>query len=141
MNRNSGAAIAALVFVGTVAALGFCVLGGPGHERRVHQDIRSVESLSNLAQEINESWASSGEVLPNNLDRFPADATRDSATHAPFVYHPRVGSHYELCAAFLTSNREEQQNEGFFWRHPKGEYCFQLDASVRAPQAPFMYYY
>lgn len=134
MSRNTWAAIAAALAVAAVVALGFWNLGTPGRERQVHQDVRTVQKLHLLAQSINQSWDRSNKALPSDLGRFSAGETQDSTTHASFIYHPKTSSQYELCATFLTDNRNEQQSEAPFWLHSKGIYCFQLDASM--PLAP-----
>lgn len=139
MNRNSWALIAAALAVVVVVVLGFWSLGSPGHERQIHQDRRTVQALNALAGRIDAKWKSSKEVLPSNLDRFDVTATQDPTTRAPFVYRSKAGSEYELCATFLTDNRNERQSEASFWLHPKGSFCFQFDASVPASPPPYPY--
>lgn len=138
MNRNSWALIAAVLAVVIVIVLGFWSLGTPGHERQVHRDMRTVQALNRLSGEIDADWRSSKKI-PTSLDRFPAIATQDPTTHAPFVYHRKTDDEYELCTTFMTDNRNEQQSENSFWVHPQGPYCFQFDASVLAPQPPYPY--
>ena len=147
MNRDTWAAIAATIAVVVVIILGFRVLGGPGRQRLVQSDHRTVRALVELAQQIKQTWDSSGpndknvkKVLPANLDKFPASAKQDPLTHKPFTYHPKSNGEYELCATFALDSREAQdQNPDEHWTHPKGEYCFPLDASKPVPQAPYYY--
>lgn len=141
MNRNTWAAIAAALAVAAVVALGFWNLGTPVHERQIHQDLRTVRALNTLAKDINGLWARSNKVLPSDLKGFPATATQDPTTNAPFIYHPKTSSQYEICAAFLIDNRNEQQNEAPFWLHSKGIHCFQLDASMPLPLPPVSFSY
>jgi hypothetical protein len=141
MTRNSIGAIAASIAVVIVVTLGFRNLGSPATERLIQQDRRTVQSLASLARQINFNWAQSNKVLPANLDRFRVTTTQDLTTHQPFIYHPKGNSQYELCATFVLDNQNANpQNGDAFWAHPKGEYCFQFDASLPAPQAPFAYY-
>lgn len=144
MNRDTWAAIVATVVVVVVIILGFRVLGGPGRQRLVQSDHRTVRALAELAQQIKQSWDSSGgegkKVLPANLDKFPASAKQDPLTHKQFVYRPKSNSEYELCATFALDSREEQDpNPDEHWAHTQGDYCFPLDASKPVPQAPYYY--
>jgi hypothetical protein len=146
MNRDTWAAIAATIAVVVVIILGFRVLGGPGRQRLVQSDHRTVRAIAELAQQIKQSWDSSsnrdtlGKVLPANLDKFPASAKQDPVTHKPFTYRPKSNGEYELCATFALDSREAQdQNPDEHWAHPKGDYCFHLDAAQQVPQAPYYY--
>jgi len=146
MNRDTLAAIAATIAVVVVIILGFRVLGGPGRQRLVQSDQRTVRALSELAQQIKQSWDSSsnrdtlGKVLPANLDKFPASAKQDPLTHKSFTYRPKSNGEYELCGTFAFDSREAQdQNPDEHWAHPKGDYCFPLDATKSVPQAPYYY--
>lgn len=140
MSRNSLAAIAATVVVVIVVALGFYVLGGPGTQRLVQSDLRIVRSLADLARQINFKWNNSGKVLPRTLDNVTDSAKQNPITHELFLYHPKSNSEYELCATFATDNRNAQmQNTNNQWAHPKGPYCFELDASQPVPPAPYLY--
>jgi hypothetical protein len=146
MNRDTRAAIAATIAVVIVIILGFRVLGGPGRQRLVQSDHRTIRALAELAQQIKQSWDSSsnrdtlGKVLPANLDKFPASAKQDPLTHKPFTYRPKSNNEYELCATFALDSREAQdQNPDEHWAHPKGDYCFHLDAAQPVPQAPYYY--
>jgi hypothetical protein len=141
MSRNTWAAIAAALAVVAVVTLGFWNLGTPVRERQVHQDVRTVQKLQLLAQSINRSWDSSNKALPSGLERFSTSATQDPTTHAPFIYRPKTSSQYELCATFLTDNRNERQSETPFWLHSKGTYCFQFDASMPLAPPPVSFSY
>ncbi len=140
MNRDTWAAIAATIAVVVVIVLGFRVLGGPGRQRLVQSDHRTVRALAELGQQIKQSWDSSGKVLPTNLDKFPNSVKQDPLTHKSFTYRPKSNGEYELCATFALDSREAgDQNPDEHWAHPKGDYCFPLDASKPVPQAPYYY--
>jgi hypothetical protein len=140
MSRNSVAMIAAAIAVVAAIVLGFWNLGSPARERVIHQDLRTVQALNRLAGQIQSSWRVANRVLPANLERFAASAKEDPTTRAPFVYHAKSGSQYELCATFLTDNRKAAaQDRARFWAHPSGPYCFTLDASVSPPPPPYYY--
>jgi hypothetical protein len=142
MSRDSWALLAATIAVVAVAVLGFWSLGTPRHERQVHQDVRTTQALNTLAEQIRDSWNRSKNVLPPNLERFPDRITRDPMTEEAFIYHPKTGSQYELCARFLTDDRNTAaQSQAAFWLHPSGPYCFQLDAAISVPPPPYFYDY
>jgi hypothetical protein len=140
MNRNSFAAIAATLAVIVVVGLGFHFLGGPGTQRQVRADDARVRALAGLAQQVKESWHHSSQALPANLDHFPEPAKKDALTGKLFEYRPKSGSQYELCATFVTDNRDrDTPGSSDQWIHPRGDYCFQLDAAEPVPNAPYYY--
>ncbi len=140
MNRNTWAAAAATVVVVVAIVLGLRDLGGPANQRMVQADLRAVQALGTLAQQIQTSWSNSGRVLPPNLDTFPRSMAQNAVTNRPFAYHPKSGSAYELCATFATASpNPPNQNTPDGWAHPKGNHCFQLDAAQPVPQVPYFY--
>jgi hypothetical protein len=144
MNRDLWATLVASFAVLLAVILGFRALGGPGTQRLIQSDRRTVQTLAQLAQKINSRWHSSAKGLPANLDQVPGAEQRDPITHQPLLYHPKFGSEYELCATFATDSRDQRPqnpNGKDEWAHPKGAYCFQLDASQQVPQAPYNYTY
>jgi hypothetical protein len=142
MNRDVWATIAATIAVVVVVILGFHALGGPRSQRLIQSDHRTLRALSRLSEQINTKWTSSVGVLPANLDGFPDSEKRNPVTNKPFVYHPKAGNAYELCATFATDSHDSQgQDSTDSWAHPKGDYCFQLDASQPAPPLPNSYDY
>lgn len=141
MNRNRWAAIVAALAVVAVLVLGFSFLGSPARQRLVRADMQAVQALAGLAQQINYAWNRAGKTLPANLDKLPG-TKKDAMTGQPFIYHPKQDGAYELCATFATDSRERPDaNTADGWLHPKGDYCFQLDASEPVPSAPYSYPY
>lgn len=142
MSRNRWALIVAVLAVLAAVTLGFWSLGSPRRERQIRQDLRTVQALERLAEQINHLWNESDNVLPRNLEQIPINVKQDPTTHAPLVYHPSSASQYQLCATFLSDDRDTApQSNATFWLHPSGTYCFQLDASVNVPAAPYFYDY
>jgi len=140
MNRDVWATIAAAVAVVVVVILGFQVLGGPANQRLVQADLQKVRTLSELARQIDMRWATGNKTLPANLDHFVPAAKQDPVSGTPFAYHPKSTEEYELCATFATDNRDlPKGNTPDPWIHPKGEYCFQFDASQAVPYVPLSY--
>jgi hypothetical protein len=145
MSRDGWAAIAASAAVVVVVVLGFRMLGSPANQRLIQSDLRVVQSLANLARQIQFRWNNSQKVLPATLDTIPTSAKENPVTHEGFLYHAKSTSEYELCATFATDNRDGQTPDASNrwdtarWAHPRGQYCFQLDASQPVPQAPYVY--
>ena len=140
MNRNVWAALAASTAVLVVIFLGFLVLGSPGKQRLVQSDLRTVHALANLAQQINMKFSGADKILPDNLEKLSASVRQDPVTGRSFGYRVRSRSDYELCATFATDNRDAPgANTADPWSHPKGDYCFPIDASLPVPSAPYHY--
>lgn len=139
MNRNAWAAIVASVAIAAVIILGFRVLGSPGTQRMVQSDLRTVRSLSELAQQINGRWVGS-KSLPEDLKSFPSTAAQDKVSGKSYGYRVKSSSEYELCATFARDNRDDPGlNTGDPWIHAKGDYCYQFDASRPIPAVPYYY--
>ncbi len=140
MSRDARAAIVAAIAIVVAIVLGFRVLGGPGTQRLVRSDERTVRSLAELAQKIQQKWRTSHSELPPTLESFSEKEKQDPLTHKPFVYHQKSNTAFELCATFATDNRHQEPGEPEdAWRHSKGDVCFPLDATQSVPQAPYYY--
>jgi hypothetical protein len=139
--RGLWAALAASALVIVTLIFGFNVLGGPGAQRLMQADLRTVRGLADLARLINRKWEHSGKVLPASLDEISGAQKDDPVTHRVFAYHPKSGGAYELCAEFGAASpevlAENVSKEG--WTHPKGNFCFQMDAAGNVPQVPYNY--
>jgi len=140
MSRDARAALVASIAVIVVVVLGFGVLGSPGNQRLIRSDERTVRSLAELAQNIQNKWRASDSELSVNLDSFPEKEKQDPLSHKPFVYRPKSKTAYELCAVFLTDKRHQEPGEpDDFWRHSKGDFCFSLDTTQPVPHAPYYF--
>ena len=140
MTRDTWAAILATIAVIAVVAVGWHFLGGPGTQRQVQSDLRVVHTIGELATRINLEWTSSSKQLPADLVKLPDAVKQNPITHTDVTYHRKSDSTYELCATFATDSRNlPPQNGSDFWAHPKGDYCFPLDASQQPPSIPYFY--
>jgi hypothetical protein len=140
MSRDTWAAIVATIAVTAVVAVGWHFLGGPSAQRQIQSDLRIVRALGELAQRIDFEWESSKKVLPADLEKLHDSVKQNPITHIGITYHRKSDSTYELCANFTTDSRNlPNQNGSDFWAHPKGDYCFQLDASQQPPPIPYFY--
>jgi hypothetical protein len=140
MSKDVWAAIAATAAVVVVVILGFHVLGSPASQRQVQADLRTVHALAELAQQINGKWSTRSRPLPADLEKFFSSAKQDPVSGKPFIYHAKSKDEYELCASFATDNRDTREpGTADRWAHPKGDFCFQFQASesVSIPWAPY----
>lgn len=114
-----------------VLIFGFLQLGRPSRQRDMRADEERVSDLYQLGSQIAMYRISNASGLPTTLDQLPNNVYADPITHAPYEYHPKEGSQYELCATFArASERHDPRSRQDRWAHPAGHYCFQLDATV-----------
>jgi hypothetical protein len=140
MSRDTRAAVAATALVIVVVILGFRVLGSPANQRLVQADLRRVNALSQLAQQINRQWMTAGKTLPSNLDEFSSSLKQDPVSGKVFVYHAKSSDEYDLCATFATDESDARMHAAADrWIHPKGDFCFQFQASEQVPWVPYNY--
>ncbi len=120
--------------------LGFSQLGSPGVQRGFRADTQRLRQLYQLSTAIKNYWTTHASQLPASIDQLSGTAYADPITYAPYEYHPKQGSQYELCATF-TRKSESQDAPGITdpWEHPAGHYCFSLDASAMLPFPPQYY--
>jgi hypothetical protein len=130
------AALSSAVVV-LMVILGFFQLGSPREQRNVRADSERVLQLYRFSAEIRSYWTAHASQLPHIINQLPGFVqANDPITHAPYEYHPRQGSQYELCATFARSSDQNQVGPGNDqWTHPAGRHCFQLDAT-EIPQFP-----
>jgi hypothetical protein len=132
-----GIAAAAVVIVAFCIGLG--VAGTPSAQRHLEADARRVQDLRRIANAIN-AWhrrserGNSSTPLPASLSDlsatgFSSSSIVDPESKLPYVYRPKAGSEYELCATFSAAGENDQLRTTEFWSHGKGQTCFTLDAS------------
>jgi hypothetical protein len=141
----------AFAFVSSAAVItAFCVgvgiAGTPAQQRTVEADRVRLENLRELAQAVR-AWhvrtamVNAAATVPVSLGELtkandlPIDSMLDPLTRMPYVYRPKGGNRYELCATFSTSEQSERvyRVHSEFWRYGKGQTCFTLDAGEQAP--------
>ncbi|MGC2421337.1 MAG: DUF5671 domain-containing protein [Candidatus Acidiferrales bacterium] len=137
------AALAALAVVAMIA-WGFSSLGAPKTQRTLRADATRVQDLYLLGSEIHNHWNSNPDLdhkLPAQLVELANFRTSDPVTGAPYEYHVKGGSQYELCATFsLPSPQDASISRPNIWSHPAGHYCFSMDAT-RDVENPNLEYY
>ena len=145
MSRDSRAALVASVAVLVVMILGFRFLGSPTSQRLIQADLRTMQAMAQLAQQINQKSNGTNEELPANLDSFPDAMRQDPLNHKTFEYRLKSKTEYELCAVFAAKSGNAQiqpnttQSDQERWSHPAGRYCFSFDTAQPIPQAPYFY--
>jgi hypothetical protein len=132
-----GIAAAAAVVISFCIGLG--VAGSPSAQRHFEADAKRVQDLRTIASAIN-TWhgraqrGSSPTSLPASLSDLSAGGFAslnavDPESKVSYVYRPKAGSEYELCATFYAAEENNQFRATQFWSHGKGQTCFSLDAS------------
>jgi hypothetical protein len=142
MTRNAWAMSVATIAVIAVIILGFRVFGSPRTQRLIKSDVRTLRVLQSLAEKIKASRdIIPSQVLPASLDQFPESEKKNPVTNKFFTYHPKTGAAYELCTTFAAASPDfEPGDTQVNWAHPKGDFCFQLNASQNVPPIPYVYY-
>jgi len=115
-----------------IVILGFLQLGPPRALRELRADQERVQHLFQLSTGIRNYWNAHPSQLPTNLDQLFGGPYADPVTQAPYEYHAKQGSQYELCAKFARASSPAGSNPNP-WAHPAGLHCFQLDAAIGPP--------
>lgn len=139
--------IAAGSLVIAALTLGYQQLGGRARQRDLRADAVRVNDLRAIAAAIHDDWMRNAQ-LPANLSSFSRrrEAIQlriaDPITSAPYEYFPKSNFEYQLCATFAAAS-EEQDLPGMprGWIHPKGRYCFAVDAADSPPIGVAVPYY
>lgn len=140
-NRDTVGATLATAAVILVVVLGFWKVHGPSAQRLIRADEKRLQNLSQLANEINNTYRQRGKQLPAELTELQKRRFADPMTKQPPLYTAKSGSFYSLCATFTAAGPKEDYAAGFaFWNHPAGNKCFDLDAAEQVPPAPYNYY-
>jgi len=140
-NRDSAMALLSTALVAVLIILGFTQSGPPRVQRDLRADSQRVQNLFQISGNMTMYWASHNQQLPPSLDQLPGASYTDPITGAPFVYHPKQGSQYELCATFARkSPSSDNAPSARQWIHPAGYHCFALDATAGGQAPPFNFY-
>jgi hypothetical protein len=147
-------AVSALVY-------GFSVIPTPAQQRELKLDHKRVSDLGEIQFSIDEYYRNSHR-LPASLDELTTNTyyaskelgKTDPETKQSYEYSIVSEKTYQLCATFTTDSEKEMDyydsenyNYSSFkakFKHPKGRYCFDLDAPVVYTQptaAPLPTYY
>lgn len=135
-SRDRLMALLASVAVVLLVILGFTHVGPPRAQREIRADTQRIANLYQIATQVKLYWSSHASQLPPDIAQL-VGAYADPVTHAPYEYHPKQGSQYELCATFaLRSDTRSAETGPDRWAHPAGHYCFALDATRELQYPP-----
>jgi len=130
LSRDVTMATLSALVVSLMVILGFVGIGGPGTQRMQRADDKRIQDLYQLSAQIQTRWRSDGKALPHDLAELSGAAISDPITRAPYDFHVREGSKYELCATFSGASRHDNAvTNPDEWSHPAGRHCFSLDAA------------
>jgi len=115
-------AVAACVIVAAGVALGFTLVGDPGHARLVALDARRVADLRSIA------------LLVRARRSDAAFTATDPETHASYGYRRLAGGRFLLCATFSTVALETDAYGS--WPHPAGAACYRFFRGEISPDGP-----
>jgi hypothetical protein len=140
-NRDTIMAVISSALVAILIVLGFTQSGPPRFQRDLRADSERIQNLFQLSAGMTGYWASHNRQLPASLDQLPGASFVDPLTGAPYVYQPKQGSQYELCATFSRKGPPNENRPGArAWIHPAGYHCFSLDATAGGQAPPYDFY-
>ena len=140
-NRDSIMALLSTTFVAILIILGFTQSGPPRAQRDLRADSQRIQNLFQISRNMTVYWASHNQQLPPSLDQLPGASFTDPVTAAPYLYHAKQGSQYELCAIFARKSPSTDNTPSVRqWLHPAGYHCFQLDATAGGQAPPYNFY-
>jgi hypothetical protein len=135
-NRDRLMALVSSAAVVLIIILGFLHVGAPRAQRELRADNQRITNLYQIATQVKLYWSSHSSQLPPDIAQL-VGAYADPVTHAPYEYHAKQGSQYDLCATFARkSERRDTAYGPDQWAHPAGHYCFQLDATASLGYPP-----
>jgi hypothetical protein len=140
-NRDRVMALLCTSLVAVLIILGFTQSGPPRVQRDLRADSERIQNLFQITANMTAYWASHNQQMPASLDQLPGASLNDPVTGAPYIYHPKQGSQYELCATFSRKSERGDNRPGAHpWVHPAGYHCFSLDATAGGQAPPYRFY-
>ena len=140
-SRDTGMAILSSALVVLLVILGFTQSGPPRVQRALRADSQRVQNLFQISANMSAYWALHNQQLPPSLEQLPGAHYADPVTGAPYAYHPKQGSQYELCATFSRKSEPNENQPGARqWIHPAGYHCFSLDLTAGGQAPPYDFY-
>src|SRR6266403_5809597 len=110
LTRDMAAALMAMVAICIVVGLGFWKTRGPGSQRLIRADEKRIQSIGQLAGQINYYYGQHNQQLPDSLNEEQKQASRDPLTGRPLEYSTRAGSKFTLCTDFSTQSPEDYKD-------------------------------
>lgn len=105
--------------------------GNPNKVRDLNIDSSKVDDLTSISYSIS-NFYSQNKKLPENLNQL-GNNTKDKDTGLDYGYimMSTSSSKYSLCATFKRDIDYKNDYNLSKWSHPKGDYCFDLDANQK----------
>lgn len=128
-------AAAAVVVLAVGAAL--WLMDSPTQERQRRLDERRVSDLQAIERALDIYFSRHG-GLPETLSELGegygvAERRHDPVSGEPYGYRATGERSHELCATFDTASPaggdDRWRVDGYFWSHPRGHHCFEIEAT------------
>ena len=127
------------VLVAATVITSLILAGAPKTEREYRMDDQRVSDITSLRYSIIEQYYATHKVLPDTLDQasavgqYSGNILNDPETHAPYEYHPNVGTQqYSLCAVFDLPTDPNRQPYPTL-NHTAGRTCFDFSVGTSSP--------
>jgi len=141
LTRDTAAAVMAIAAICIVVGLGFWKTRGPGSQRLIRADEKRIQSIGQLAGQLNYYYGQHNQQLPATLSEEQKQASKDPVTGRTLEYHAGAGSKFALCTDFSAPSPEDYKDIPYqFWKHPQGHKCFEFEAGGQMPQVPYSYF-
>jgi hypothetical protein len=141
LTRDTAAAVVALGAICIVLGLGFWKTRGPGSQRLIRADEKRINSIGQLARQIDYYYGQHGRQLPATVSEEQKLASKDPVTGRPLEYLAGAGSKFTLCTDFSAPSPEDYKDIPYeFWKHPQGHKCFEFEAGGQVPEVPYFDY-
>lgn len=133
-NINMAVAYSVIVILLVTVISAFFIIDPPKISKQKRIDEQTVFNLQNIDVSVRGYFNQTGGKLPQSLDELNqtgfAPAMEKGA--ADITYKIRANNAYRLCASFLRSNKNDQDEIGEFqtdiWKHNAGDTCFDRTA-------------
>lgn len=128
--------VATLIIAIATLVGGFMVIESPSKVRSLREDDERVNRLRNISYQV-EAYYGENKKVPDDLSPLEKNILtynfKDPVTEKPFEYRVLDAKKYELCAEFVNSNKDTQEEypADYYsypdpaWLHDVGRQCFE----------------
>lgn len=122
--------LASLVILLTIV-FSIYIFGSPSKVRDLNIDSTKVNDLTSISFSVT-NFYSENKKLPENLNQLGNNLKdKETGIDYGFIVLSASSSKYYLCATFKTDVDYKNDYNLSDWSHPKGDYCFELDAAKK----------
>ena len=105
--------------------------GNPNKVRDLNIDSSKVDDLTSISFSMS-NFYSQNNKLPENLNQLGNNIKdKDTGLDYGYMFMSASSSKYSLCATFKRDMDYKNDYNLSDWSHPKGDYCFELDAAKK----------